>query len=119
VNAHTSTQMLWNIGFLLATYGPLQVAAIWRQTGSHRVAAAAPLLVMVPMIVAAALPSSYADGSLFGMYYFVPYLPAMLYLIVAVLNVPRSCQQCGRPVQRRSFQSTPPLCPDCLRSKTR
>lgn len=117
MDAHTRNQMISNVGFLLITYVPLQIAAIWRQQGLSRLAAAAPLLVMVPMITGACYASVYSDGSLFGMYFVCPYLPAMLYLAAAVLNVPKNCPQCGQPLRRASFQQMPKLCPQCSQSQ--
>lgn len=43
--------------------------------------AALPLPFMIPIIVAGFQPSAYRDGSLYGMYFYCPYLPAMIYLI--------------------------------------
>ena len=74
-------QMLWTVGFLSATYLPLQCVVLWRSRGATRVAAALPLLVMVPMIVAGLRPDAYRSGSLYGMLFFCPYLPAMIYLV--------------------------------------
>jgi hypothetical protein len=108
-------RMLWNVGFLCATYVPLQVAALWRQRGINRIAAAAPLLFMVPMIIGACSPDAYRDGSLFGMYFFCPYLPAMLYLSIAALSAPKLCPHCGKLIRRGSFQRTPTTCPHCAR----
>jgi hypothetical protein len=101
------------VGFLLVTYVPLQAFALWRQRRGYRIATAAPLLVMVPVIAGACTPGAYRDGSLFGMNYIFFYLPSMLYLTVAAISPPKLCPQCGRPISRRSFQRTPAVCRHC------
>jgi hypothetical protein len=106
-------RMIWNVGFLVLTYVPLQAIALWRQRGANRIAAAVPMLFMVPMIIGASSADAYRDGSLFGMYYYIPYAPAMLYLAIAALSAPKSCRLCGQPIRRRSFRQTPQVCPRC------
>jgi hypothetical protein len=66
--------------FFLLTYGPLQAAAIVFCKGWLRALAALPLIVMVPIIICGANPKSHADGSLYGLVMYVPYLPVMIYL---------------------------------------
>ena len=109
--------MLWIVGFLGITYVPLQCVVLWKCRGAARVAAALPLLFMVPMIIAGLQPSSYHSGSLYGMFFFCPYLPAMIYLI-AVSSV--GFPGCGTwPVSNRSklprllsgFSFDCPTCP--------
>lgn len=106
-------RMVKAVTFLLVTYVPLQAFALWRQRRGYRFATAAPLLVMVPMIVGACTPGAYRDGSLFGMNYIFFYLPSMLYLIAAAISPPKLCPQCGRPISRRSFQRAPAVCRHC------
>lgn len=106
-------RMIWSVGLLCLTYLPLQIAAIWRQRGVSRIAAGLPMLFMVPLLVGACRPDAYRDGSLFGMYFYCPYLPVMFYLAVAVLSVPPYCPHCGKMLRRRSFQRLPADCPHC------
>jgi hypothetical protein len=68
--------------FFLLTYGSLQVAAIVFCKGWLRAVAVLPLIVMVPIIISGANPRSHADGSLYGLVMYVPYLPVMIYLAV-------------------------------------
>lgn len=69
-------------------------------------AAALPLLFMVPMIIAGLQPSDYHSGSLYGMFFICPYLPAMIYL-VAVSSVgpriPKVCLHCCHKTRFKSF----------------
>ena len=100
-------QMLWTVGFLSATYLPLQCVVLWRSRGATRVAAALPLLFMVPMIVAGLRPDAYRSGSLYGMFFFCPYLPAMIYLVAVSCVGPRRpsvCPHCGHKLRVRSFR---------------
>ena len=100
-------QLLWTAGFLGITYIPLQCVAIWKCRGVARVAAGLPLLVMVPMLYGAILPSNYQSGSLFGMYFVFVYFPAMIYLFAVSLvgsHVPKVCPHCGHQRRIKSFQ---------------
>ena len=100
-------RMLWTVGFLCATYLPLQCVVLWKSRGATRVAGALPLLVMVPMIAAGLRPEAYQDGSLFGMYFIFPYLPAMIYLVAVSCVGPRRpsvCPHCGHKPRVRSFR---------------
>lgn len=111
-------QLLWTAGFLSVTYIPLQCVAIWKCRGVARVAAALPLLAMIPMLYGALQPLSYDSGSLFGMYFVCPYLPSMIYLIAVSLigsRVPNVCPHCGHKRRIKSFQMTggSPLCENC------
>ncbi len=70
-------------------------------------AAALPLLFMVPMIVAGLQPSAYRSGSLYGMFFFCPYLPAMIYLVAVASvgpRVPKVCPHCGHKPKTKSFR---------------
>ncbi len=82
------SRMLRAMGFLCATYLPLQGFALWKTRGLRRVMAALPLPFMIPIIVAGFQPSAYRDGSLYGMYFYCPYFPAMFYLIGLCLGSP-------------------------------
>lgn len=100
-------QMLWTVGFLGITYVPLQCVVLWKCRGAARVAAALPLLFMVPMIVAGLQPSAYRSGSLYGMFFFCPYLPAMIYLVAVASvgpRVPKVCPHCGHKPKAKSFR---------------
>jgi len=102
-------QMLWTVGFLCVTYLPLQCVALWKCRGVARVAAALPLLVMIPMLYGALQPLNYHDGSLFGMFFVCPYLPAIIYLVAVSLARPRLskvCPHCGHKRQATSFRMT-------------
>jgi hypothetical protein len=106
-------RLIASVAFLCVTYIPLQIAAIWRQRGFGRVGAVLPLLVMVPMIYGACQPAAYRDGSLFGMYFFCPYLPVMLYLAALATGNTAQCVNCGQTILRRSFRGLPRICPHC------
>jgi ribosomal protein L37AE/L43A len=100
-------QMLWTVGFLCATYLPVQFLALRKLRGAARVAAAVPLLFMAPMIVAGLRPEAYRDGSLYMMYFGCPYLPVMIYLLAVSYLDPRRpsvCPHCGHKTRVRSFQ---------------
>lgn len=102
-------QLLGTVAFLGITYIPLQCVAIWKCRGIARVAAALPLLVMVPMIIGACRPTAYENGSLFGMFFVCPYLPVMIYLIAVSLagtRLPKVCPHCGHKRRIKSFQMT-------------
>ncbi|MDZ4686111.1 MAG: hypothetical protein SH850_13670 [Planctomycetaceae bacterium] len=102
-------QMLWTVGFLCVTYLPLQCVALWKCRGVARVAAALPILVMIPMLYGAVQPLNYDDGSLFGMYFVCPYLPAMIYLVAVSLagpRLPKVCPHCGHKQRVKSFELT-------------
>jgi hypothetical protein len=111
-------QMLWTLGFVCATYLPVQYLALRKCRGAARGAAALPLLVMVPMIIAGLQPSAYHSGSLYGMLFVCPYLPAMIYLLAMSYVGPRRpsiCPHCGNKTQVRSFRMAPSatLCEKC------
>ena len=111
-------QMLWTVGFLGITYVPLQCVVLWKCRGAARLAAAFPLLFMVPMIIAGLQPAAYHSGSLYGMFFICPYLPAMIYLVaVSSLGprIPKVCPHCGHKARVKSFQMTrsSTLCADC------
>ena len=104
--------MIWNdmamtLIALCATYLPLQAFALWRRRGATRLAAAMPLLVMIPLIIAGLLPSNYEDGSLYKLGFFCPYLPVMIYLVMILIDPrrPATCQSCGHTERVTSFQS--------------
>lgn len=99
-------RMLWTVGFLCVTYLPVQFFALWKLRGGRRAMAALPLLFMVPMIVAGLQPAAYRDGSLYGMYFLCPYLPAMVYLLAVSFDPRRTtvCQHCGHKMRVVSFQ---------------
>lgn len=102
-------ELLWALGFLSITYLPLQAAAIWKCRGGARVAAALPLLVLVPMWFGDSQPLDFHIGSQTATYFVCPYLPAMIYLIVVSLVGTRRanvCPRCGHPVRSKSFQMT-------------
>ena len=102
-------QMLWTVGFLGITYVPLQCVVLWKCRGAARLAAAFPLLFMVPMIIAGLQPAAYQSGSLYGMFFICPYLPAMIYLVAVASagpRVPNICPHCGHKVRVKSFQMT-------------
>lgn len=102
-------ELLWTVAFLGITYIPLQCIAIWKCRGVMRVAAGLPLLVMIPMFVGAVQPLNYDTGSLYGMFFVCPYLPAMLYLIAVSLagtRLPKICPHCGHKRRIKSFQMT-------------
>ena len=104
-------QMLWTVGLLGITYVPLQCVVLWKCRGAARVAAALPLLFMVPMIIAGLQPSAYHSGSLYGMFFICPYLPAMIYLVAvssAGPRIPKICPHCGHKTRVKSFQMTRP-----------
>ena len=70
------------------------------------------------MIIAGLQPAAYHSGSLYGMFFFCPYLPAMIYLVAvssAGPRVPKVCPHCGHKTQVKSFQMTRPstLCASC------
>ena len=111
-------QMLWTVGFLGITYVPLQCVVLWKCRGAARVAAALPLLFMVPMIIAGLQPSAYHSGSLYGMFFICPYLPAMIYLVAVSSvgpRVPKVCPHCGHTTRIKSFKMTrsTTLCANC------
>jgi hypothetical protein len=104
--------MLWTVGFLGITYVPLQCVVLWKCRGAARVAAALPLLFMVPMIIAGLQPSAYHSGSLYGMFFICPYLPAMIYLVAVSSAGPRAPKVCPIVLQDTSQPSddtSPPL----------
>ena len=81
-------------------------------------AAALPLLFMVPMIIAGLQPSAYHSGSLYGMFFICPYLPAIIYLVAVSSvgpRVPKVCPHCGHTTRIKSFQMTrsTTLCTNC------
>jgi len=96
----------WTVLFLLLTYGPLQVAALWRSTGWKRIAAALPLLVMTPLIVAGGNPNTHRDGSLYGLYIVCPFLPVLIYLMGILIDphANKPCPHCGHVERVRSFR---------------
>ena len=98
--------MLSTVGLLCATYLPLQFIALWRCRGAARVAAALPLLVMLPLIVVGLQPSNYRDGSLYKLGFFCPYLPVMIYLVAVLVDPrrPKTCPHCGHARRVASFQ---------------
>ncbi len=100
-------QMLWTVGFLGITYLPVQCVALWQSRGTKRVAAAVPLLFMVPIIIAGLKPSAYRSGSLYGMFFICPYLPTMIYLLAVSSVGPRRsivCPHCGHQPKTKSFR---------------
>lgn len=78
---------MWEtMGFMLITYVPLQVAAIvMMKRLLWRIAAALPLIPMLPVIYAGLTPDAYRDGSLYGLVFYFPYAPAMVYLAILCL----------------------------------
>ena len=112
------SETLWALGFLSITYLPLQVAALWNCRGGARVAAALPLIVMVPMWFGDFQPLDFDLGSRIAMYFVCPYLPAMAYLIVLSfvgIRRPSLCPHCGHKARTKSFQMTSctTCCPKC------
>jgi len=74
------------MSFPLITYVPLQVAAIlMMQHWSLRIAAAFPLIPMLPVIYTGFDPDSYGNGSLYGVGLYFVYIPAMVYLAIFCL----------------------------------
>jgi hypothetical protein len=79
--AHLWEQVFQVIGFMLITYVPLQAAAIWAVKHPFaRIAAALPILPMLPVIISGIQPNTHRDGSLYGILLMIVYVPAMLYL---------------------------------------
>jgi hypothetical protein len=109
------SRMLWNVGFLGATYLPLQFVAIRRAKSRYsKIMAGLPLLVMVPVLVGAMSPNAYRDGSLFGMAYICPYLPSIIWLGVACLAADRPCPVCGTPLPKMALSRAGLKCPRCF-----
>jgi len=114
-------RMLWTVGFLCVTYLPVQFVALRQLRGVSRVAAALPLLFMVPMIYVGLQPATYRDGSLYGMYFICPYLPTMIYLLAVSYTDsrrPNVCPHCGHKARVKSFQMTrsATICEKCGQS---
>ncbi len=102
-------EILWTLGFLGITYLPLQCVALWKCRGGARVAAALPLLVMVPMWFSDFQPLDFDLGSRTAMYFVCPYLPAMIYLtVVSLVGTRRAnvCPRCGHKAPSKSFKMT-------------
>ena len=74
------------MGFPLITYVPLQlVAIVMMKHWVSRIAAALPLVPMVPVIYAGFDPDSYGHGSLYGVGLYFVYVPSMVYLAIFCL----------------------------------
>lgn len=74
------------MAFPLVTYVPLQAAAIlMMKHWGLRIAAALPLIPMVPVIYVGFDPNSYGNGSLYGVGLYLVYTPAMAYLAIFCL----------------------------------
>ncbi|MBC8872530.1 MAG: hypothetical protein H8E44_24110 [Planctomycetes bacterium] len=85
--AGLSDAMVRTMGFMLITYVPLQVAAVvMMKRLLWRIAAALPLIPMLPVIYVGFNLDTYRDGSLYGLAFYFPYAPAMVYL-AAILGV--------------------------------
>ena len=75
--------MFRTMRFMLVTYVPLQVAAIvMMKRLPWRIVAALPLIPMLPVIYAGMDRDAYRDGSLYGLVFYFPYAPVMLYLAI-------------------------------------
>lgn len=73
--------MFRTMRFMLVTYVPLQVAAIViMKRLTWRIVAALPLIPMLPVIYAGMNRDAYRDGSLYGLVFYFPYAPVMVYL---------------------------------------
>ncbi len=73
--------------FLLLTYVPLQIAAIWAvQHPAARIAAGLPIVPMFPVMITGLQPQTHRDGSLYGLLLMMVYVPAMLYLAAFLLS---------------------------------
>jgi len=80
-------QMYSTLGPVLATYIPLQAAAIWAvRHPITRLAAALRILKMLPVIIGGTKPSSYQDGSLYGIALMMIYAAAMSYLAIFLFS---------------------------------
>lgn len=80
-DAHLWDTMFRTMRFMLVTYAPLQVAAIvMMKRLPWRIAAALPLIPMLPVIYAGMDRDVYRDGSLYGLVFYFPYAPVMIYL---------------------------------------
>ena len=78
--------MFRTMGLPLITYVPLQVAAILiMKHWGWRIAAALPLIPMVPVIYAGFDPDAYGHGSLYGVGLYLVYIHAMVYLAIFCL----------------------------------
>ncbi|MDA1051416.1 MAG: hypothetical protein O3C40_13170 [Planctomycetota bacterium] len=83
--AHLWAMMYRTMGFMLMTYVPLQVAAILMMKRlPWRIAAALPLIPMLPVIYAGMDRDAYRDGSLYGLVFYFPYAPVMVYLAILI-----------------------------------
>lgn len=103
----TSIQILCAAGFLASTYLPVQCVALWKCRGTGRVAAALPLLVMIPTMIVVFLRWDYDLGIPSGMFFLCPYLPAMIYLLAVSYVGPRCsgvCPHCGHKPKAKSFR---------------
>lgn len=114
----TTNQILWAGGFLVSTYFPLQCVALWKCRGARRVAAALPLLVVIPTMIGVFLQWNYDLGFPPGMFFLCPYLPAMIYLLAVSYAGPRSpgvCPHCGHKPKAKSFRiaSSTATCEQC------
>lgn len=79
--AHLGDMMFRTMRFMLVTYVPLQVAAIvMMKRLPWRIVAALPLIPMLPVIYAGMDRDAYRDGSLYGLVFYFPYAPVMVYL---------------------------------------
>lgn len=87
--AYLVSQAYWNAGLVLLVYGAPQAFAIYVQKGvAKKLIAAAPLLFMAPLFVGLCNPNAYRDGSLVGMYFICPGVPALVYVIATLLGGP-------------------------------
>ena len=103
----TSNQILWAGGLLVITYLPLQCVALWKCRGAGRIAAALPLLLMIPTMIGVFLRWDYDLGIPSGMFLLCPYLPAMIYLLAVWYAGPRCpsvCPHCGHKPKAKSFR---------------
>ena len=103
----TTNQILWAEMFLVITYLSLQCVAVWKCRGAGRVAAALPLLVMIPTMIGVFLQWGFDLGISSGTLFLCPYLPAMIYLLAVSFAGPRSpvvCPHCGHKPKAKSFR---------------
>jgi hypothetical protein len=79
--ARLMEQMLQTMGFLLITWLPLQIAAIWIvKHPLARIGAALAIIPIIPILVTGFQTKTYRDGSLFGILFMGIYVPVMIYL---------------------------------------